>query len=153
MKIAIASDNRGFTAKEHLKTVLKQQGHEVEDFGAYSSDSCDYPEMSYRAADAVRSGKAVMGILLCGTGIGTSITANKVRGIRAALGHDELTAETARRHNDANVLCLAADLTGEALIERIVEVWLGTSFDGGRHDRRLAMLVDIERNEASRQDD
>ena len=153
MRIAIASDHRGDTAKEHLKAVLKRRGYEVEDCGTNSTDSCDYPGISFRASDLVRDGKAEMGILLCGTGIGTSITANKVRGIRAALCHDELTAAMARRHNDANILCLAADLVGEALIERILDVWLATPFDGGRHDRRLTMLKDIEKAEAERDGD
>jgi len=147
MKIAIASDHRGYTAKEHLKKWLAEKTHEVEDFGTDSPASCDYPDISYRASKSVQSGRNECGILICGTGIGTSIAANKVLGIRGALCHDELTAELARRHNDGNVLCLAADLTGEQLIHRIVEVWLNTPFDGGRHDRRLKMLLDIERSE------
>ena len=141
MKIAIASDHRGYTAKEHLKRWLTEKTHEVEDFGTDSPASCDYPDISYRASKSVQSGRNECGILICG------IAANKVLGIRGALCHDELTAELARRHNDGNVLCLAADLTGEQLIHRIVEVWLNTPFDGGRHDRRLKMLLDIERSE------
>lgn len=148
MKIALASDHRGYTAKEHLRAFLTQQGHEVTDFGTDSTTSCDYPDVTYRAARSVRLGEAEKGIMLCGTGIGTSIVANKVQGIRAALCHDELTAEMARRHNDANVLCLAADLTGESLIQRIVEVWLQTPFDGGRHGRRIGMIADVEHSES-----
>jgi ribose 5-phosphate isomerase B len=150
MKIAIGSDHRGYTAKEHLKVALIQKEHEVEDFGTDSAASCDYPDFAYRVSDSVRSGRNQVGILLCGTGIGSSMAANKVVGIRAALCHDELTAELARRHNDANVLCLAADLTGESLLQRIAEVWLATPFDGGRHERRVHQIAQIEASECDR---
>ena len=146
MKVAVASDHRGFQAKEHVKDLLTSAGHEVVDFGCDSPASCDYPDTGLTAASAVAQGQTERGILLCGTGIGMSITANKVRGIRAALCHDELTAEMARRHNDANVLCLPADLLGERLIRRVVEVWIQTDYEGGRHQRRLEKIADFEAN-------
>ncbi len=147
MKIALAADHRGFTAKEKIRTLLGQSGHDVIDFGTDSSKSCDYPDSAYPAARAVVEGKADLGILFCGTGIGMSMTANKVRGVRAALCHDELTTEMARRHNNANVLCLPADLVGDALMSRIVQVWLSTPFEGGRHERRIEKVAEIERKE------
>lgn len=146
MKIAISSDHRGFTAKERITAQLVGLGHEVEDFGCSSSASCDYPDHGFSAAEKVANGAADVGILICGTGIGMSITANKVHGIRASLCHDELTAELARRHNNANVLCLPADLLGEELIKRVVDVWINTPFDGGRHQRRIAKIGKYESN-------
>ena len=104
----------------------------------------DYPEPAWHVGKAVASGKADMGLLICGTGIGMSIAANKVKGVRAAVAHDELTAQISRSHNDANVLCLSADLLGQRLIENIVEVWLKTPFEGGRHARRLHKITAIE---------
>ena len=146
MKIAVASDHRGFTAKERVTALLVSLGHEVEDFGCNSSASCDYPDHGFKAAEHIARGGADAGILLCGTGIGMSITANKVRGIRASLCHDELTAERARRHNDANVLCLPADLLGEELIKRVVDAWISTPFDGGRHKSRIEKISHYETN-------
>jgi len=146
MKVALSSDHRGFSAKEHLKIYLSAAGHTVSDFGCDSPASCDYPDTSLAGAKAVSQGEADAGIFFCGTGIGTSIAANKVRGIRAALCHDELTAELSRRHNNANVLCLPADLLGEELIRRVVDVWLRTDYEGGRHDRRLKKIADYEMN-------
>jgi len=145
MKIAVGSDHRGFYAKERIKALLQELGYEVMDFGTNGPKSFDYPDVAGPTALAIREGKADRGILLCGTGIGMSITANKVAGIRAALCHDELTAQMSRQHNDANVLCLPADLIGEALLRRIVEVWLETPFEGGRHGRRVAKIMRIER--------
>ncbi|MFO0974283.1 MAG: ribose 5-phosphate isomerase B [Phycisphaerae bacterium] len=147
MKIAVAADHRGFLAKEKIKSILQESGHEVIDFGTDSSKPCDYPDAAYPAARCVAEHRAEVGIFCCGSGIGMSITANKVHGVRAALCHDELTTEMARRHNDANVLCLPADLIGEALTRRIVEVWLRTGFEGGRHQRRIEKVNGIERNE------
>jgi len=144
MKIAIGSDHRGFYAKQRLIDMLRLNGHELIDFGTDSNNSCDYPDSAYPTATSVRDGQADKGILLCGSGIGMSIAANKVRGIRAALCHDELTAEMSRRHNDANVLCLPADLVGEELIRRIVEIWIDTDFEGGRHERRISKVADFE---------
>ena len=147
MKIAVGADHRGFEAKERVKNLLRESGHEVVDFGTDSNKPCDYPDAAYPAARGVVEGKAELGILFCGSGIGMSIAANKVHGVRAALCHDELTTEMARRHNNANVLCLPADLIGEALMKRIVEVWLKTGFEGGRHEKRITKVASIERNE------
>ncbi len=144
MKIAIGSDHRGFYAKQRLIDLLGLRGHEVTDFGTDNNNSCDYPDSAYPTAISVRDGKADKGILLCGSGIGMSIAANKVQGIRAALCHDELTAEMSRRHNDANVLCLPADLVGEELLKRIVEIWVETEFEGGRHGRRVEKVMEFE---------
>ncbi len=146
MKLAISSDHRGYRAKEQIRNDLASQGHEVVDFGCDSTASCDYPDTGIKGALSVSSGETERAILLCGTGIGMSISANKVRGIRAALCHDELTAELARRHNDANVLCLPADLIGEELLRRVVNVWLETEYEGGRHARRLEKIAEFEQN-------
>jgi ribose 5-phosphate isomerase B len=144
MKIVLGSDHRGFATKERLKALLIELGHEVVDCGAESEDSCDYPDYAVPACLMVARNEAERGILLCGSGIGMTITANKVAGIRAALCHDELTAEMSRRHNDANVLCLAADLLGEELIRRMIEVWLTTPFEAGRHARRVKKMMAAE---------
>ena len=146
MNVAICSDHRGFHAKELIKGYLKSAGHQVQDFGCDGTNSCDYPDFGLPGAIAVASGKAQRGIFFCGTGIGMSMTANKVKGVRAALCHDELTAEMSRRHNDANILCLPADLLGEALMRRVVDVWLQTEYEGGRHDRRIQKISDYESN-------
>jgi ribose 5-phosphate isomerase B len=145
MKIAMGSDHRGFQTKERLKNALVNQGHDVRDCGAESADSADYPDYALPVCLMVARGEVERGVLLCGTGIGMTMAANKVGGIRAALCHDELTAEMSRRHNDANVLCLPADLLGEELIRRMVDVWLGTPFEGGRHARRVAKVMEVER--------
>lgn len=147
MKISIGADHRGYHAKCRIKASLEESGHEVHDFGTDSTKATDYPDPAFAAAAAVQSGACDIGILLCGSGIGMSITANKLRGIRAALCHDELTAEMARRHNNANILCLPADLVGESLMHRIVEVYLKTPFEGGRHSRRISKIGDIERQQ------
>ena len=144
MKIAVSSDHRGFPAKEKISSYLRNDGHTVTDLGCNETTSCDYPDPGFAAAETVARGDADVGILMCGTGIGMSITANKVRGIRAALCHDELTAELARRHNDANVLCLPADLLGDELIRRVVDTWLKTEFEGGRHGRRIGKIAEYE---------
>lgn len=145
MKIAIGSDHRGYEAKERIKALLLDMGLEVTDRGAFARQACDYPEAGLAVADDVVTGQADRGILFCGSGIGMSITANKVSGVRAALCHDELTAQMARRHNDANVLCLPADLVGDALMQGIVRVWLTTEFEGGRHARRVAKILKYEK--------
>ncbi len=145
MKIALGADHRGFNAKTYIKAVLEELGEVVSDFGTDSTRPADYPDPAGAAARAVQRHDCELGILFCGTGIGMSITANKLHGIRAALCHDELTAEMARRHNDANMLCLPADLVGNALMRRIVEVWLKTPFEGGRHKVRVDKIGDIER--------
>jgi ribose 5-phosphate isomerase B len=146
MRIAVSSDHRGFSAKEQIKAMLEKAGHEVYDFGCNSPSSCDYPDTAVPAAQAVAGGKCERAILFCGTGLGMSITANKIKSIRAALCHDELTAQLSRKHNDANVLCLPADLVGDQLMRMIVETWLQTGFEGGRHARRIDKISQIEGN-------
>jgi ribose 5-phosphate isomerase B len=140
MKVALGSDHRGFDVKRRIGHVLQQLGHEVLDFGPSSGESVDYPDFAFRVAEAVSEKRAERGILICGTGIGMCIAANKVKGIRAAPCHDSITAEMSRRHNDANVLCLSADLLGEELIDRMVRIWLETEFEGGRHARRVEKI-------------
>jgi ribose 5-phosphate isomerase B len=146
MRIAIGSDHRGFEAKGRIKPLVQGMGHEVVDVGTQSRDSVDYPDMAFEVAKAVATGKADRGILICGTGIGMAIAANKVHGVRAAPCHDSITAEMSRRHNDANVLCLSADLLGEELIDRMVRLWLVTAFEGGRHARRVNKITRFEEN-------
>lgn len=146
MKIAIGSDHRGYEAKERIKALLTDMGLEVEDCGVHAKQASDYPDTGFVVAEKVAHAQADRGILFCGSGIGMSITANKVCGIRAALCHDELTAQMARRHNDANVLCLPADLVGDALMQGIVRCWLTTEFEGGRHARRVQKILAFEQN-------
>ncbi len=144
MRIALGSDHRGYHAKANIRALLQELNQEVVDFGTDSTKPMDYPDTAIAAALAVQRGECDLGVLFCGTGIGMSITANKLRGIRAALCHDELTAEMARRHNNANILCLPADLVGDALMRRVVEVWLKTPYEGGRHERRVHKISQIE---------
>jgi ribose 5-phosphate isomerase B len=144
MKIAIGSDHRGFQAKERIKALLCDLGNEIVDHGPDTRDACDYPEKAFAVASDVSERRADRGILFCGTGLGMSIVANKVRGIRAALCHDELTVQLSRRHNNANILCLPADLLGDALMQSMVRAWLETEFEGGRHDRRVSMIEKYE---------
>ena len=144
MKIALASDHRGYQAKEQIKAIVKQLGHECIDFGTENNDPVDYPDTAYLASKAVSDKQADRAILACGTGIGMSITANKVKGIRAALCYDELNAQISRHHNDANVLCVSGDLTGDVSLRKIVEIWLTTEFNGGRHKRRVDKISAIE---------
>jgi ribose 5-phosphate isomerase B len=149
MKIAIGSDHRGFEVKRRIAAVLANLGHEVEDMGTHGRESVDYPDLAFQVAQAVSAGRAERGILVCGTGIGMCIAANKVRGVRAAPCHDSITAEMSRRHNDANVLCLSADLLGEELIERMVRIWLETPFESGRHARRVDKITRFEAEQKS----
>ncbi|WP_186565252.1 ribose 5-phosphate isomerase B [Lawsonibacter celer] len=144
MKIAMGSDHGGYALKEHLKAYLEGKGYQVEDFGCHSTDSCDYPDFGRAAAQAVADGACERGIVVCTTGIGISITANKVRGIRCALCSEPLSAEMTRRHNDANMLALGAGFVGPNLAERIVEVFLSTDFEGGRHQRRVDKVMALE---------
>lgn len=144
MRIAIGSDHRGYVVKEKLIRVLEQLGHEVEDNGTHDNRAVDYPDYASAVSRRVADGRADRGILICGTGIGMCIAANKVTGIRAATCHDDLTAEIVRRHNDANVLCLSADMLGGREVDRMVEIWLNTPFDGGRHARRLEKIAELE---------
>jgi len=144
MKIALACDHGGYELKEHLVEMLKKQGHECEDFGCYSLESCDYPDFGAAAARAVSEGKCERGIVVCTTGIGISITANKIKGIRCAHCADSLEAELTRRHNDANMLAIGAGFTGKNMAERMVDVFLSTEFEGGRHQRRVDKMMALE---------
>jgi ribose 5-phosphate isomerase B len=144
MKIAIGSDHRGYEAKRRILPVLQKLGHEVLDVGTQGRESVDYPDFAFAVATAIREKRVECGILICGTGMGMCIAANKVPGVRAAPCHDSITAEMSRRHNDANVLCLSADLLGEELIERMVRIWLETPFEGGRHARRVEKITRFE---------
>lgn len=143
--IVIGSDHAGFAAKEAVKPLLKDLGYQVRDFGCFSETSVHYPEFGALVAGAVSRGEYEKGILICGTGIGMSIVANKFPGVRAALCHDEFTAEASREHNDANILVLGARVLDEEKISKIVKIWLNTAFGGGRHSQRLDMISKIEK--------
>jgi len=149
-RIAIGSDHAGYTLKSHLVGVLESVGHHVSDLGTHSTDSCDYPPICAAVGRAVRDGRADLGIVLGGSGQGEQLAANKVRGVRAALCNDLYTARMARSHNNANVLSMGARVVGEGLAEEILAVFLATDFEGGRHERRVAQLADIEAEEAGR---
>ena len=144
MKIALGSDHGGYELKEYVKTVLEKLGHTYEDFGCRSLDSCDYPDFGAAAAKAVASGECERGIVICTTGIGISIAANKVKGIRCAHCADCLQAEMTRRHNNANMMAIGAGFTGKNMAERMVEVFLTTEFEGGRHARRVDKMMALE---------
>jgi ribose 5-phosphate isomerase B len=145
MRIAVGSDHRGFSIKSKVVELLRQLGHDVVDAGPQTGESVDYPDIASLVAGQVSKGEVDRGILICGTGIGMCIAANKYPGVRAAPCHDDLTAEMSRRHNDLNVLCLSADMLGERLIDRMIEIWLKTEFEGGRHARRVEKISEIER--------
>lgn len=149
-RIAIGADHAGFPLKSHLIEVLTSQGHDVDDLGTHSTESCDYPPICAAVGRAVRDGKADLGIVLGGSGQGEQLAANKVRGVRAALCNDLYTARMARSHNNANVLSMGARVVGEGLAEEILATFLATDFEGGRHERRVAQLADIEAEEAGR---
>ena len=142
--IAIGSDHGGFALKQEIIKHLEAAGCACKDYGTYSEESCDYPVYGEAVARAVAAGECERGIVICGTGIGISISANKVRGIRAALCGDCYSAEMTRRHNDANILALGARVLGPGLALKIVDTFLSTEFEGGRHARRIAMISDIE---------
>ena len=144
MKIALGCDHGGYAMKEDIKKQLEGLGHEVKDCGTYSTESCDYPIFGEAAARAVASGECEYGIVVCTTGIGISIAANKVKGIRCALCGDSYSAEMTRRHNDANVLAMGAGIIGPNLAKKITEVFLTTEFEGGRHARRVGLLDNIQ---------
>ena len=139
-KIAIGSDHGGFKLKNIIIKHLETQGYEVKDYGTYSTDSCDYPVYAKAVAKSVANGENEKGILVCGSGIGVSIAANKVKGVRAALCHESHSAMLSRLHNNANVLCLGERITGESLALDIVDVWLKSEYEGGRHQKRVDML-------------
>src|SRR5436305_1298506 len=148
MKVALACDHRGYEAKRRLLPVIKRLGHEVEDFGCDSAAACDYPDFAAPAARAVAENRCDVGVMLDGSGIGVSIVANKINGVRAALAHDEVTARRSREHNHCNVLCLGTDLLSEDQIRQIVEIFLSTPYVPGRHDRRVEKIKQIEREVA-----
>lgn len=150
MKLAIGADHRGLEAATRLVEGLVAQNHQVDLHAPPKGQACDYPETAWTVGHAVANAQVEMGILICGTGVGMCIAANKINGVRAASVHDELTAEICRSHNDANVICISADLLGHQLIERIVEQWLNTSFTGGRHARRLEKIKLIEQGQDPR---
>ncbi len=138
--IAVASDHAGYELKEKIKAYLIDNGFAVEDFGTNSTESCDYPVFAKKLCQAVQSGKCEKGILVCGTGIGMSMVANKQKGIRAAACSDYFSAKFTRMHNDANVLCLGARVIGEGLACELVDVFIKTDFEGGKHQRRIDMF-------------
>jgi ribose 5-phosphate isomerase B len=145
MKVAIASDHRGYHLKEKVISLLKAKGHYVIDDGPSSETSVDYPDFAALVATKVSSKEVDRGILICGTGIGMAIAANKFPGVRAAACADEVTAELSRRHNDLNILCLSGDLLSSRVCERLVEIWMETEFEGGRHARRIDRIAELER--------
>ncbi len=141
MVIAICSDHAGLHLKEVVKDELLAKGHAVKDFGTYSEESCDYPDFAFPCAESVASGKCEKGILICGTGVGMSICANKVKGIRCALCGDLFTAQATRQHNDANMLAMGARVTDEKKALEITDIFLNTAYEGGRHQRRLDKIA------------
>ena len=144
MNISLGCDHGGYDLKEHIKAYLEGKGHTVKDCGTYSKESCDYPLFGKAAAEEVAFGACERGIVICTTGIGISISANKVKGIRCALCSDPLGAEMTRRHNDANMLAMGAGMIGKNMAERIVDVFLSTEFEGGRHQRRVDEITAME---------
>ena len=145
MRVAVGSDHRGVELRAKLIDFLRQLGQETVDVGTYDTKEVDYPDIAALVARKVASREVDRGILVCGTGVGMSIVANKFPGVRAAPCHDDITAELSRRHNDLNVLCLSGDLIGEKLADRLVEIWLKTPFEGGRHARRNSKIETLER--------
>jgi ribose 5-phosphate isomerase B len=144
VKVALGSDHAGYDLKEKVKEFLSGMGIEVHDAGTVSTDSVDYPDFAQKVAVQVRDGEVDRGILMCGTGVGVCIAANKFRGIRAALASDPEIARLSRQHNDANVLCLASRFTDAKKAQELVKIWLETDFDGGRHQRRLDKIQKLE---------
>ncbi len=144
MKIGLGSDHAGLRLKSTIAAILEESGHQVSDFGTTSEDSCDYPEFARQVAEAVRDGRCERGILVCATGVGMAICANKVRGVRAGACNDLFSARYSRLHNDLNVLCLGERIIGPGLAQEIVRVWLDTPFEGGRHARRLGLIETLE---------
>lgn len=151
MKIAIGSDHAGFHLKDEMALFLRGLGHEVEDMGTYTDSSVDYPDFARLVAEEVAAGRAERGLLICGTGMGMGIAANKVDGIRAAVAHNVYTAEMARRHNDANILTIGSRVLTPELAKRVVEVWVNTEFDGGRHVERVRKIERMESDEEGQQ--
>ncbi len=143
--LAIGSDHGGFELKEHIIEHLKEQGVEVKDFGTYDENSIDYPDVAEKVCSAVTTGECENGILVCGTGIGMSMAANKVKGIRAALCTDVYSAKMTKQHNNANVICLGGRVTGRELAFMIVDTWLNEEFLGGRHANRIEKIHNLEK--------
>ena len=144
MKVAFACDHAGFALKEAVIAHLKEMGHEVVDFGCYTPERVDYPAQGEKAARAVASGECTLGVLICGTGIGISLAANRVHGIRAAVCSESYSAELTRRHNDANMIAFGARVVGEGTACAILDAFFGAKFEGGRHAQRVAMLDEIK---------
>jgi ribose 5-phosphate isomerase B len=144
MRVAIGCDHRGVQLKSRLVPMLQQAGHDVLDEGTFNSESVDYPDIACAVARRVSRGDVDRGILICGTGIGMAITANKLPKVRAATCHDEFEAEMCRRHNDVNVLCLSSHLVGERSVDNLVKIWLSTAFEGGRHARRVEKINTLD---------
>ena len=144
MRIAVGSDHRGLELRAKLIAYLQELGQEVVDLGTHDPQPVDYPDIAAQVGYKVARGEVDRGILVCGTGVGMCIAANKIPGVRAAPCHDDITAEISRRHNDLNVLCLSGDLLGEKLADRLVEIWLKTPFEGGRHARRNQKIKAME---------
>lgn len=147
MKLVIGSDHGGIHLKNHLLAYLEGKGYEIMDVGTFDEESCDYPDFAIKLCREIQSGTVSKGILICGTGIGISIAANKCRGIRAALCNDVYGAKMSREHNDANVLCMGERIVGAGAAELICDTWLGTEFAGGRHARRVDKIMQIEKRE------
>jgi ribose 5-phosphate isomerase B len=145
MKISMGADHKGFELKEKVKQYLTKLGHEVIDFGTDSTESVDYPDFGFKVAESVAKGEADFGVVVCWTGNGMNITANKVKGIRSALCLDDEMAMLARAHNNANVLALASNFVWEEMAKKILDVWLATEFEGGRHARRLKKIEEHDR--------
>ena len=150
MKIAIGNDHRGVDTKRRLFELIQQLGHQVEDVGAQAGDAVDYPDIAADVARRISSSQMDRGILICGSGVGMAITANKFPNVRAAVCRDDNTAELCRQHNDVNVLCLSASEQEQAQSERIVEIWLTTPFEGGRHARRVEKIAKFEQQNGLR---
>lgn len=142
--IAIGSDHGGFELKEHIKKHLEKRSLEYKDFGCYDENSVDYPDIAEKVCNAINSGDADKGILVCGTGIGISIAANKIDGIRAAHCHDVYSAEMTKRHNNANVICMGGRVIGRELAFKIIDAWLDAEFEGGRHQKRIDKIHALE---------
>jgi RpiB/LacA/LacB family sugar-phosphate isomerase len=150
MKIAVGADHAGFEMKERVKQILEARGHEIQDMGTHSAESTDYPPYAFRVGEAVRDGAVERGVLVCDSGNGIAIAANKVEGVRAALAVNRWQGEMARRHNDANVLVLASALTPKEQEAEVIHAWLDAPFDGGRHARRIAQITEYERTHERR---
>jgi ribose 5-phosphate isomerase B len=151
MRIAVGSDHRGIQMREKVLSLLKSMGQEPIDVGTHEDEDVDYPDVAAKVAEKVSRGEVDRGVLICATGLGMCIVANKFPGVRAAPCHDEVTAEIARRHNDLNVLCLSGEIMAECSVDRLVEIWLTTSFAGGRHARRVQKIRRFENHNGKKE--